>query len=134
MKFRTDLAFDEIQILNQDNNFKNQRKYYRNIVMNHVQIFKENNVIDKNPNDYITIEFESLNDHHDRDDVGKVIQEVLEQLMDKNVKKILFVGLGNQNVTADMLGPLVAEKIVVTSHLFRLEKKKLHKDVLMLRY
>lgn len=33
----------------------------------------------------------------------------------------LIVGLGNWNVTPDALGPMTAEKILVTSHLFRLD-------------
>ena len=34
-----------------------------------------------------------------------------------NKKNILFVGLGNREITSDSLGPLVANKIVVTRHL-----------------
>jgi spore protease len=49
----------------------------------------------------------------------------LENLLKKNnISKDgtgLIVGLGNWNVTPDALGPMTVEKVLVTSHLFKLE-------------
>lgn len=49
--------------------------------------------------------------------------EVARQLRllcrNKRVKKILVAGLGNREVTPDSLGPLVADKLLVTRHLIR---------------
>src|SRR5690625_7298541 len=56
---------------------------------------------------------------------AKVVARELEQLLNKNNIDTnstgLIVGLGNWNVTPDALGPMTAEKILVRSHLFKLE-------------
>lgn len=56
---------------------------------------------------------------------AKILAKELEQLIIKNNVPAdgtgLIVGLGNWNVTPDALGPMAAEKVLVTSHLFKLE-------------
>jgi len=55
---------------------------------------------------------------------AKTLAKELEQLIKKNnipdTATGLLVGLGNLQVTPDALGPMTAEKIMVTSHLFAL--------------
>lgn len=124
MKYRTDIAYEAIQSVADENCFKSDRKTYQNVVLNHVQVLKEDNQLDKDIGDYMTIDIPKLSDEKDRVDTALVVEEAIRDLMPEKAEKILVVGLGNEDVTADALGPKVAAEIVVTSHLFRLEKEE----------
>lgn len=71
---------------------------------------------------YITIEAPNLS-VPDQDYHREVSEELachLRKLIDlKKEKSILVVGLGNQRITADSLGPLVVENMRMTRHLIR---------------
>ena len=71
---------------------------------------------------YITIEAPNLSvpdqDYHR--EVSEELARHLRKLIDlKKEKSILVVGLGNQRITADSLGPLVVENMRMTRHLIR---------------
>lgn len=72
---------------------------------------------------YITVEAarleESDEDYHNC--VAKNIAEKLRQLMEdrKKEKSVLIVGLGNREVTADALGPMVIDKLNITRHVVK---------------
>ncbi|MBP1968721.1 spore protease [Virgibacillus natechei] len=84
-------------------------------------------LIDKKPGSYITIYADGVKKQDtDRQELAaKILAKELEQLMEKNNispdSTGLIVGLGNWNVTPDALGPMAAEKVLVTSHLFKME-------------
>ena len=69
---------------------------------------------------YVTLESEQMNEQMEKIDqkiiqtTAKLIQEVAHLSTNDSV---LIVGLGNQNVTPDSLGPSVVEQIQVTRHL-----------------
>lgn len=76
---------------------------------------------------YITIYADGVK-RQDTEAQGKaagILAKELNRLLKKNKlapdSTGLIVGLGNWNVTPDALGPMTAEKILVTSHLFQLE-------------
>ncbi len=122
MKSRTDLAFEEVETLEEEGSFQSERKTYQGIGWQHLRILKKNNLLEKEPGDYITIEITRLNDQQERQHAAAVVEEAILQLLPEKNHRVLVVGLGNQEVTADSLGPKVAEEIVVTSHLFRLQQ------------
>lgn len=71
---------------------------------------------------YITIEAPNLSvpdeDYHR--EVSREIARHLRQLIDLETEKsILVVGLGNQAITADSLGPHVVENLYMTRHIIR---------------
>ena len=71
---------------------------------------------------YITIEAPHLSipdeDYHR--EVSEEVAHHLRQLVDlKSEKSILVVGLGNQAITADSLGPHVVENLKMTRHIIR---------------
>ena len=74
---------------------------------------------------YITIEAEGLGENDDfyNERVIEIISGQIDALIrpciSKN-NKLLVVGLGNRNVTADSLGPDVVDKLIITSFLFAL--------------
>lgn len=83
--------------------------------------------LEKKPGTYITIYADGVKkqDTFKQDQAAKVLGEELRQLLERNNIQPndtgLIVGLGNWNVTPDALGPMTAEQILVTSHLFKLE-------------
>lgn len=84
-------------------------------------------LLGKKAGTYITIYADGVKrqDTARQENAAKILAAELEQLIAKNkVPKDgtgLIVGLGNWNVTPDALGPMAVEKVLVTSHLFKLE-------------
>lgn len=82
--------------------------------------------IGKKAGSYITIYADGVKkqDTNRQMSAAKMLAKELEQLLEKNnIGKDdvgLIVGLGNWQVTPDALGPMTADKILVTSHLFKL--------------
>ena len=114
---RTDLAIDE-KIENRENVIIKSH-IYENIKVTNVRVVKEIEEINKKPGNYITIEFDDATDY----DNGKKIERIFIKELKKMVKKasnILIVGLGNKSCTPDSIGPLVADNIIVTNHLYEL--------------
>lgn len=72
---------------------------------------------------YITISFEDITNFESRERVGKVLEKVLKEILEKNKIKeddeCLIIGLGNIKSTPDSLGVKVIEDILITKHLFK---------------
>lgn len=87
-----------------------------------VQVLDERGVeqIHKPVGNYITIECESFKQSalDNKEEIVDAIVKQLNEIMDWKNKTVLVVGLGNQNVTPDALGPKVVERLIVTRHLF----------------
>jgi len=77
--------------------------------------------INKPIGNYITIECEDIKRgaFDNKKDLVEAIAKELNNIFDFKDKTILVVGLGNQNVTPDSLGPKVVEGLIVTRHLFQ---------------
>ena len=54
----------------------------------------------------------------------KIIKKILKEEKIKVKDKGMIVGLGNIDVTPDSLGPLVANNVIVTRHLYELHQKE----------
>lgn len=114
---RLDIAYEEVEDLLENDDLSHQMKQYRGLQIHQIDIFRTNDLIHNEPGRYVTIEFSSLNDHDERDNAAEVVCDVLKQMLNQPFEKILVVGLGNQNVTADSLGPDTAAKVLVNAHL-----------------
>ncbi|MBE7041365.1 MAG: GPR endopeptidase [Ruminococcaceae bacterium] len=69
---------------------------------------------------YITVEFQGVNiaEGEDYEALCRVVAKELSGLLSlKEKSNVLVVGLGNQNITPDALGPQVVSKLMVTRHL-----------------
>lgn len=83
--------------------------------------------IGKKSGNYITIYADGVKkqDTNRQKEAAKILAAELRRLLEKNNippdAEGLIVGLGNWNVTPDALGPMATEKILITSHLFKLE-------------
>ncbi|GGB28938.1 germination protease [Lentibacillus populi] len=134
---RTDLAVEakDMYVEKQENKQDGQIKGVTikeheqdNIKISYVEIDDEGAaLIDKKKGTYITIYADGVKkqDTDKQEAAAKILAKELEQLMAKNnIPKDatgLIVGLGNWNVTPDALGPMTIEKVLVTSHLFKLQ-------------
>ena len=123
---RTDLAYDE---KNKDNKVLNEEVEVIDNIKVYTHIIDESTSKDicKNKGTYHTIDLTDV----DIDDTAtcikleKVFARVLIRMIEKmnlKNKKCLVVGLGNMNVTPDALGPSVIDNIIVTRHLYELDK------------
>lgn len=88
-----------------------------------VQVLNEKGVeqINKPVGNYITIECEGIkkNSTDEKKDIVEAVAKELTKIFDWKDKTVLVVGLGNQKVTPDALGPKVAGNLIVTRHLFQ---------------
>lgn len=105
-----------------------------NITISYVDIDAEGEkLIGKKPGSYITIYADGVKkqDTKRQESAAKIFAKELEQLLEKNDVPTdgtgLVVGLGNWNVTPDALGPMTAEKVLVTSHLFEMDHQSVSK-------
>lgn len=126
LNLRTDLAYDE------KDNIEN--KLYETVeIINGIEIYKhvireeESKRFNKKCGNYYSIDLKDINFNDTKTAVcvEKALANVLKTILEEKKlinKKSLIVGLGNINVTPDALGPYVIDNIIVTRHLFNLDR------------
>ncbi|AXI09510.1 GPR endopeptidase [Oceanobacillus zhaokaii] len=99
----------------------------QDVSISYVEIDAEGaKLLGKKAGTYITIYADGVKkqDTARQEAAARILAKELEQLIAKNNisenSTGLIVGLGNWNVTPDALGPMTVEKVLVTSHLFKL--------------
>lgn len=66
---------------------------------------------------YITLEAEELSEESDQSEIfAEILADYMEQLIPEQTRSILAVGLGNQEMTADALGPNTVSQLWITRH------------------
>lgn len=131
MKYRTDLAIERKEILDEEakgacslEGVSMQKiDYDEGIIATRIRITNPAGaaMMEKPMGSYITIEAEGIPEEKDgiKEKVEKAVAEELRQLIQFHYHlKVLVAGLGNRMVTPDSLGPQVASRIRVTRHLF----------------
>lgn len=129
-RIRTDLALEATERFTEDNvevrgvEVKENYDKEKDIKTTVVKITTENGakIMGRPQGTYITIEAPNLSvpdeDYHR--EVSEELARHLRQLVDlKKEKSILVVGLGNQGITSDSLGPHVVENMKMTRHIIR---------------
>lgn len=80
--------------------------------------------LNRKTGNYITIEFIDTTNYEDKIEIGKCLENELKYLFSKQnileTDPCLILGLGNRFSTADSLGPITIDKVMVTRHLFLL--------------
>ena len=114
MSKRTDMAVEAVEL---------DFKYDKNVIINGLD-FKKLTIdeelskkLDKGVGVYYNID--RLDYHYNFNNIIVLLKEVLKEVFHenyKNVRKILIVGLGNDDITPDSLGPMVVNRIEVNSH------------------
>lgn len=94
---------------------------YEKCKVTQTTILNDNNIFNKKKGIYYSIEFSSLHDKKTFLEVSETLQKIISKLIKLKLKskkkKILIVGLGNEEYAPDSLGPRVAKEINVTFHL-----------------
>ncbi|MBE5820998.1 MAG: GPR endopeptidase [Clostridiales bacterium] len=125
---RTDLAIENREIYNQAKNaedeipgVKVETEQKNNIKITRVIIeTKEGEeALNKPVGRYITLDIPNIYEMTAEDEylISENISKELKLLFDKKPESVLVVGLGNENITADSLGPKVIDNIDVTRHI-----------------
>ncbi len=133
MNFNTDLASEAVNTLKSKNK---TYKEFANIKL--IETIVDKNLskeINKKEGDYYLVDIsnEDINDSESLLRIEKFITKLLKKILRKekinNSSKGLIVGLGNLNITPDSLGPKVIDKVIVTRHLFELDKDSISEGV-----
>ena len=125
---RTDLAIENREIYNQVKNVEDEIPGVKvetdkknNIKITRVIIETEEGeeALNKPIGSYITLEMHNIYEMTAEDEylISENISKELNKLFDNKPKSVLVVGLGNENITADALGPKVINNIDVTRHI-----------------
>ena len=132
MKYRTDLALEGVEELKntgvepgeKDGIVVHEKELESGMKVTWVEVtsVKGEALVGKPMGNYVTLEVEHLIDEEGKHQEQAV--KALATLLSKMVKhnyylKVLIVGLGNEKVTPDSLGPVTVSKTKITSHLFR---------------
>lgn len=132
--FRTDMADERRDIYKKANKLEGdipgietiEKISNENIKSSVVKIINEEGekAIGKPIGTYVTVDIKNLRlaDDDEIENASNIISEELASIVDEKIGKqdeILVVGLGNQFVTPDALGPKVSQEIEVTRHLLK---------------
>lgn len=132
VNFRTDLALERREIYRKANQLEKEiegieaeeEKVDDKIVVNRVKVTTSNGeeAIGKPIGNYITVDLKELKTatEEDIEKASNVVTKELKELIGQHIgpqDSILVVGLGNEYVTPDALGPKVITQIDVTRHI-----------------
>ncbi len=98
----------------------------------HIKNKNGENALRKPVGNYITIEMPELIHKTEQlyEKTVTVLTRELSSLIDINYDAVvLVVGLGNRNITADALGPMVVSQLLITRHLFDLMPEELEEGI-----
>lgn len=138
IKFRTDLVIENLESgqLNRNNDGVKVDEYVQDeFKVTEVEVPKADaDTISKKAGTYITIDTSSVieSDHESLLRLQKLIAKMIHRFLEKYKIKSddlgMVIGLGNNDVTPDALGPLVVSKVFVTNHLFRLHPESINAE------
>ncbi|MBR6766246.1 MAG: GPR endopeptidase [Clostridia bacterium] len=121
MIFRTDLITEAAEADSSLSGIKSQRISRAGVKGNIVDVLDQNNKIGKKAGRYVSFESDAVLSRNVEEyiKISKAISEELKKLVKADKKKaVLVVGLGNENMTPDSIGPLTVKGILVTRHIF----------------
>lgn len=123
---RTDLADEIVTSSNDTSEYSVTNKKYKDISISYITIHNDNNSFNKKKGDYVSVQFNNVEDQIARENIKDVLVDNLKIMLKKfklkSDSKVLVVGLGNESFMADALGPMSAKEVIVTSHIFEFDK------------
>ncbi len=121
MTLRTDLCKETVEI-HSNEAVKNEDFEIFGVAGNYIEITDKSSFekIGKKEGKYISFETDAVTvrDVDKYEDLSKAIGQILKELLKENDGTVLVVGLGNESMTPDSIGPKVVKKIFVTRHIF----------------
>lgn len=132
LNFRTDLAIENKEMYDSENKGKGieisgveveTEKFEELVGITRIKITDENGskALQKPLGNYITLEVEGVMDGEEdiKETAARAVANELKRLIQFHSKlKVLIIGLGNDKVTPDALGPYTVSKVKVTRHYF----------------
>ena len=130
LNYRTDLAVETEQLLGEARQqaqgyIKKESRIDDDISVTEIEITGEEGekAFGKPRGTYITLEVKGILEEKDgiKERAARALADRLKDLIKFDYfLKVLVVGLGNEKVTPDSLGPHTVDKVKITSHLFRI--------------
>lgn len=133
--FRTDLALERRDIYRKINaiddeidgvKMQKEVKKEDNVEITRVEILDEKGeeALGKPKGTYITIDVDKINilTEDEIENISKILSQEIQKLVNEKIEKkdeVLVVGLGNEEVTPDALGPNVIKDIEITRHIIK---------------
>ena len=120
MSIRTDLVIDTSDTLKEDikgADIRTENRGKIKITKTHITDDGAAERFKKPKGKYITIEFPPIDRLAEYGCIEKAITDSLCELLPENREKLLAVGLGNTDITADSIGPDTISGILATRHL-----------------
>ncbi len=131
MALRTDLAIETREMYHESHSDKREipgvkvdvEEKNDKIKVTRIEIENElgSKIMEKPCGNYITIEADKIigGESEDKKNVSRILSEELKRLIPFNYHlKVLVVGLGNEKITPDALGPYTLDKVRITRHYF----------------
>lgn len=131
--YRTDLAYEATESLAQKvQGVKLSTQNFKHGEIVQLEILDEEaeKQIGKKKGKYVTYETNSLKNlsKENKKEVIDILAKSIKEMADLKREKVLVVGLGNRNITADALGPRTVQKIKVTRQFFKAYNKEFDED------
>ena len=130
MNYRTDLAVENQEMLEKRGSKlegieKDIKVVDDNISVTRITIKNElgEKMFNKKRGTYVTLEVTGIGEGSDdiKEKAAKTLAEYIKEFIPFHYYlKVLLIGLGNEKVTADSLGPHTVDKVKITSHLFKI--------------
>ena len=121
---KTNFYYDFADEVYQSENemIKTKQNKSKHILTTWIELLKDDNEYNKKKGNYITLEIddlENIDSNHLINSISKEIEKLMQIHHISKKKKILVVGLGNDDYNSDALGPRVVDNILITSHLLK---------------
>ncbi len=120
MSIRTDLI-SEIQEMHTEklSGAVSKESEYKGITVAEVEIIDAAAAaaLEKPIGRYITLRFDRPENMADTKPLEEIIAKAVSSMLTDKVENVMIAGLGNADITPDALGPMVADKILVTRHI-----------------
>lgn len=140
--FRTDLADERYEICKDENKLEGVEsiceKISDKISVNRVIVKNEkgSRILQKKVGNYITINLNDVNilEENELELMKETLKTELDRLINNSnnknnrIKSFLVVGLGNEDSTADSIGPKVVKNLKITRHILKYEPELISKE------
>jgi len=119
--YRSDLALEMKEQIEDDFNEVYESYQDSSITVEKINLDSDYNEFNKKKGFYLSLRFEDIEIEHNREEIIDVLTRELMKLFDgydlTSGSKVLVVGLGNELLSCDALGPFLQDGLLVTNHI-----------------
>ncbi|NLJ58270.1 MAG: GPR endopeptidase [Tissierellia bacterium] len=131
--YRTDLAYEANESLArrvEGITLKTKNFSHGEVIELEITDTEAEKIVGKKKGKYVTYETKSLKNltQKSRQEVIEILAKAIKDVSGIKRERVLVVGLGNRNITADALGPKTLDNIKVTRQFFKAYNKEFDED------